>query len=277
MLTIRVKPSAFNSVYYPHLKERPPLPALLRRLVQRQELFPRHPRRAGLPAGTKLPRGAQGGEDPSRLLLERDTQKAITRHNLNNQFRIRQSDMIIEAKASGAQIVFAGLDDVEKDQVHHPGQGSFHGYLDGRGHGVRLRRLQAAGQALAWPRQVFKKRFTLSFNPVYLTHWIYVEFFLHLGRQHDVCGARQHLNPKDHSQGQPLLGAGRPRRAGKRTATNISATSTPTATGASSATSSSETGARKGPQRVHGRGREALFRAGLWLFFRPGSRHQGAV
>ena len=88
--------------------------------------------------------------------------------------------MIIEAKASGAQIVFAGLDDVEKIKSITPAKGVFTDiwmeeatecdYGDYKQLDKRLR-----------GRSGFKKRFILSFNPVYLTHWIYVEFFLHLG------------------------------------------------------------------------------------------------
>lgn len=175
MLTIRVKPSAFNSVYYPHLKN-----------DHRYQIY-----YGGSSSGKSFFLATRAVLDclqgRNYLVVRKvaktlrgscwnEIQKAITRHNLNNQFRIRQSDMIIEAKASGAQIVFAGLDDVEKIKSITPAKGVFTDiwmeeatecdYGDYKQLDKRLR-----------GRSGFKKRFILSFNPVYLTHWIYVEFF----------------------------------------------------------------------------------------------------
>ena len=106
MLTIRVKPSAFNSVYYQHLKN-----------DHRYQIY-----YGGSSSGKSFFLATRAVLDclqgRNYLVVRKvaktlrgscwnEIQKAITRHNLNNQFRIRQSDMIIEAKASGAQIVFA--------------------------------------------------------------------------------------------------------------------------------------------------------------------------
>ena len=122
MLTIRVKPSAFNSVYYPHLKN-----------DHRYQIY-----YGGSSSGKSFFLATRAVLDclqgRNYLVVRKvaktlrgscwnEIQKAITRHNLNNQFRIRQSDMIIEAKASGAQIVFAGLDDVEKIKSITPAKG----------------------------------------------------------------------------------------------------------------------------------------------------------
>lgn len=72
--------------------------------------------------------------------------------------------------------MFAGLDDVEKIKSITPARGVFTdiwmeeatecGYGDYKQLDKRLR-----------GRSKFQKRFTLSFNPVYQTHWIYTEFF----------------------------------------------------------------------------------------------------
>lgn len=175
MLSIRVKPSAFNAVYYPHLRN-----------DHRYQLF-----YGGSSSGKSFFLATRAVLDVLQgrnyLVVRKvaktlrgscwnEILKAISRYNLNDQFRIRQSDMIIEAKTSGAQIVFAGLDDVEKIKSITPAKGVFTDiwmeeatecdYGDYKQLDKRLRGLSK-----------FKKRFTLSFNPVYLTHWIYVEFF----------------------------------------------------------------------------------------------------
>lgn len=175
MLTIRVKPSAFNGVYYPHLQN-----------DHRYQLY-----YGGSSSGKSFFLATRAVLDCLKgrnyLVVRKvaktlrgscwnEILKAISRYNLNNQFRIRQSDMIIEAKASGAQIVFAGLDDVEKIKSITPAKGVFTDiwmeeatecdYGDYKQLDKRLRGLSK-----------FCKRFTFSFNPVYLTHWIYIEFF----------------------------------------------------------------------------------------------------
>lgn len=175
MLTIRVKPSAFNDVYYPHLKN-----------DHRYQIY-----YGGSSSGKSFFLATRAVLDclagRNYLVVRKvaktlrgscwnEILKAITRYNLNDQFRIRQSDMIIEAKASGAQIVFAGLDDVEKIKSITPAKGVFTDiwmeeateceYSDYKQLDKRLRGLSK-----------FCKRFTLSFNPVYLTHWIHTEFF----------------------------------------------------------------------------------------------------
>lgn len=175
MLTIRVRPSAFNDIYFDHLQNDKRYQiyyggsssgksvfiatrAMLDCLQGRNYLVTR-----------KVARTLRGS-------CWNEIMKAITRYGLNNQFRIRQSDLIIEAKRSGAQIVFAGLDDVEKIKSITPAKGVFTDiwieeatettYEDYKQLDKRLRGLSK-----------FPKRMTLTFNPVYITHWIYTEFF----------------------------------------------------------------------------------------------------
>lgn len=102
--------------------------------------------------------------------------KAITRMGLTEYFNVGKSDMIITSCQNGAQILFAGLDDVEKVKSITPQNGPLTdiwmeeatetSYEDFKQLDKRLR-----GKT----RHV--KRLTLSFNPVYKTHWIYREFF----------------------------------------------------------------------------------------------------
>ena len=102
--------------------------------------------------------------------------KAIGRMGLRDYFNISKSEMVITAVNNGKQILFAGLDDVEKIKSTTPQEGVLTdiwieeatetAYADFKQLDKRLR-----GQSQ------HKKRLTLSFNPVYKTHWIYTEFF----------------------------------------------------------------------------------------------------
>lgn len=102
--------------------------------------------------------------------------KAISRMNLLAYFDISKSETMITAKNNGAQILFAGLDDVEKVKSITPQNGALTdvwmeeatecGYEDFKQLDKRLRGLSR-----------HSKRMTLSFNPVYQTHWLYKAFF----------------------------------------------------------------------------------------------------
>lgn len=102
--------------------------------------------------------------------------KAIKRMGLSEYFILNKSDMLITALNNGAQILFAGLDDVEKIKSITPAsdvltdiwveEATEIAYEDYKQLSKRLRGVS-----------VHPKRMTLSFNPVYKTHWIYKEFF----------------------------------------------------------------------------------------------------
>ena len=106
--------------------------------------------------------------------------KAITalKPVLRGCYNISKSEMLITTANNGSQILFAGLDDVEKIKSITPAKGVLTdiwieeatetSYDDFKQLEKRLR-----GESR------HPKRITLSFNPVYKEHWIYREFFKH--------------------------------------------------------------------------------------------------
>lgn len=102
--------------------------------------------------------------------------KAISRMKLTPYFKYGKSDMIITAVNNGAQILFTGLDDVEKVKSITPATGVLTDIWIEEATEVDYDDFKQLKKRL---RGVSKheKRLTLSFNPVYKTHWIYTEFF----------------------------------------------------------------------------------------------------
>ena len=102
--------------------------------------------------------------------------KAMYRMGLASYFTVNKADRTITCTLNEAQILFAGLDDVEKVKSITPRNGVLTdiwieeatetSYDDFKQLDKRLR-----GESR------HTKRLTLSFNPVYKTHWIYREFF----------------------------------------------------------------------------------------------------
>lgn len=111
-----------------------------------------------------------------RMSCWNEITKAISRMGLKDYFTISKSEMVITANNNGKQIYFAGLDDVEKIKSTTPQVGVL----------TDIWIEEATETAYADFKQLDKrlrgktdhpKRVTLSFNPVYKTHWIYTEFF----------------------------------------------------------------------------------------------------
>ena len=101
--------------------------------------------------------------------------KAISFFKVGKLFSDNKSEMVITGP-NGFQIMFAGLDDVEKVKSITPARGVITDiwveeateteYGDIKQLKKRLRGLAAVS-----------KRIIMSFNPVYQTHWIYKEYF----------------------------------------------------------------------------------------------------
>lgn len=102
--------------------------------------------------------------------------KAINSMGLAHKFKMSRNELVITCKKNNKQIIFAGLDDVEKLKSITP--------IDGVITDIWIE--EATETEYAAYKQLTKrlrglvdvpKRITLSFNPILKTHWIYKEFF----------------------------------------------------------------------------------------------------
>jgi phage terminase large subunit len=106
--------------------------------------------------------------------------KAITalKPVLRECFNISKSEMLITTANNGCQILFAGLDDVEKIKSITPAKGVLTDiWIEEATEIARDDYKQLEKRLRGESRH--SKRITLSFNPVYKEHWIYTEFFKH--------------------------------------------------------------------------------------------------
>lgn len=174
-MKITIEPSFFNRVYYPYLQD-----------VHRYQIF-----FGGAGSGKSVflaTRCVLDALQGRNILVARQVArtlrnscfneivKAAERMGLARLFRVSRTDHVITARPNGAQILFAGLDDVEKIKSITPARGALTdvwleeatecAYRDFKQLDKRLR-----GQSS------HLKRFTLSFNPIDREHWLYREFF----------------------------------------------------------------------------------------------------
>ena len=102
--------------------------------------------------------------------------KAIRGLRAQKLFRISRSEMTLTVRPTGRQILFAGLDDVEKIKSITPANGVLTDvWIEEATECTRddFKQLDKRVRGLS----VFPKRVTLSFNPTWKDHWICQDFF----------------------------------------------------------------------------------------------------
>lgn len=105
-----------------------------------------------------------------------EVQKALSRLGLTACFQANRTEMTLTARNNGAQIIFAGLDDVEKIKSITPQRGALTDIWIEEATEIRYTDFKQLDKRLRGQTQ-HVKRMTLSFNPVHKTHWLYKEFF----------------------------------------------------------------------------------------------------
>ncbi|MHC1786068.1 MAG: PBSX family phage terminase large subunit [Christensenellales bacterium] len=105
-----------------------------------------------------------------------EVEKAIGRFNQQESFLHNKAEMSFHCLSSGAQILFAGLDDAEKVKSLTPRQGALTDIWVEEAtqcRGQDIKQLEKRLRGLS----PFPKRLTLSFNPVSRAHWLYGRYF----------------------------------------------------------------------------------------------------
>jgi phage terminase large subunit len=104
-----------------------------------------------------------------------EIQKAISFFKVGKLFTVNMTDLIITC-SNGYQIVFCGLDDPEKVKSITPSQGVITDIWFEEATESEYEDIQQLDKRLRGQSKV-KKRIILSFNPIYMTHWIYTNHF----------------------------------------------------------------------------------------------------
>lgn len=114
-----------------------------------------------------------------------EVRKVITRWGISDLFDINKTDGTITCKSNGYQIVFAGLDDVEKLKSITPAKGVFTDVRVDEATEINHDSLKQLEKRQRGGNEKIGKRIVLSFNPIYQAHWIYKEYFSSLGWRTD--------------------------------------------------------------------------------------------
>jgi phage terminase large subunit len=102
--------------------------------------------------------------------------KAISAFKLNEYFSINRSDLVITCTHNKKQILFAGLDDVEKIKSITPQDGVITDIWVEEATECTRQAVKQLDKRLRG-RAGVRKRLTMTFNPILRDHWIYTEYF----------------------------------------------------------------------------------------------------
>ena len=109
-----------------------------------------------------------------------EIRKVIADWNLNNLFSINKTDGMITC-VNGYQILFVGLDDVEKVKSITPEKGVITDIWIEEATETEANTIKELYKRQRGGRGTIKKRLILSFNPILQNHWIYVTYFSAIG------------------------------------------------------------------------------------------------
>lgn len=104
--------------------------------------------------------------------------KAIINMGLLRFYSINKSDMVITNNLNGKQILFAGLDDVEKVKSITPQNGVLERIFVEEATEIKREAYKQLTKRLRGYSK-YSKHVILAFNPILKSHWIYKEFFAH--------------------------------------------------------------------------------------------------
>ena len=110
-----------------------------------------------------------------RSVLNKIT-KAISNLKMSEYFEINKTDMVITCKLNKKQILFCGLDDVEKIKSITPIDGVITDIWVEEATETEYKAVKQLDKRLRGLSKV-TKRLTLSFNPILKDHWLYTHYF----------------------------------------------------------------------------------------------------
>jgi phage terminase large subunit len=102
--------------------------------------------------------------------------KVISDWEVNHKFTINKTDMLITC-SNGYQIIFAGLDDVQKLKSLVPVKGAITDVWVEEATEVDRNSIKQLYKRQRGGDDSIPKRLTMSFNPIMQNHWLYEEYF----------------------------------------------------------------------------------------------------
>lgn len=180
MTEVQISASVFNDAYYPHLYNQARVQIFFGGSASGKSVFVVQRAIVDVMAGGRNYLVARQVARTLRGSVMTEFQKAIDAWGVASLFSINKTDGTITC-VNGYQIVFVGLDDVEKLKSITPAKGVFTDiWIEEATETTEDSYRQLLKRQRGGSDDV-KKRIILSFNPILQQHWIYKRFFAGIG------------------------------------------------------------------------------------------------
>jgi len=178
--SVEIEPELFNSVYLPYLNNMARIQIYFGGASSGKSVFLAQRDVIDVMKGGRNFLVCRQVAHTLRGSVIQEITKVISEWELRDLFTINKTDGTVTCK-NGYQVVFAGLDDVEKLKSLTPAKGVF---TDVRIEEATETDYKDIKQLLKRQRggdERTPKRLVMSFNPILQTHWIFTEYFKDIG------------------------------------------------------------------------------------------------
>ena len=179
MIDVDISRDVFNSVYIPLLTDNTPVQILFGGSGSGKSVFETERCVMDVMGGDRNYLICRQVGRTLRGSVFTEVSKTIARWNVGKLFNINKSDMVITC-TNGCQIIFTGLDDVEKLKSITPAKGVITDVWIEEATEVEKDSIKQLEKRLRGGSENIPKRITLTFNPILQSHWIYLEYFASL-------------------------------------------------------------------------------------------------
>lgn len=180
-MRVEIDPQVFNSVYIPHLKNNSRKQIYFGGSSSGKSVFLAQRDVIDLMKGGRNFLVCRQVAKTLRGSVVQEVKKVITEWGLLHLFDINKTDGTVTCKNNGYQIVFAGLDDVEKLKSITPAKGVFTDVRIDEATEISRDSLKQLEKRQRGGDEATSKRLVISFNPIFQQHFIYEDFFASLG------------------------------------------------------------------------------------------------
>src|SRR5574343_1533845 len=117
--------------------------------------------------------------------VAQEIQRVIIEWGLSHLFNVNKTDGTITCIKTGCQIIFSGLDDVEKLKSIPPAKGAITDIWAEEATETNERDIIQLMKRQRGGKESTAKRIHLTFNPIIQEHWIYKKWFENIGWAND--------------------------------------------------------------------------------------------
>ena len=175
--TVEVYTEVFNDAYLPYLEDKTPLQIYYGGSSSGKSVFVVGQRTVWdlMNGGRNYLICRQVGRT-IRNSVYNEILKVISSWGVGSLFNVNKSDMVITC-SNGYQILFVGLDDVDKLKSITPARGVITDVIVEEATEAELASIKQLEKRLRGGSDAIQKRINLLFNPILQSHWIYKEYF----------------------------------------------------------------------------------------------------